>query len=378
MSGDMATTLAPPRVETNPPKGSTAAPSSAPQRYVALDAFRGFIMICLVAVGFGFGALKNHPVWGVVSQQVDHVAWEGTVFWDLIQPAFMFMVGVAMPFSFARRMADGAGFGANLGHVMKRAVIFVCLSNLFVVVGSGRIQFGLINVLSQMAFTYVLCFLIMQLAFRWQVAACAAMLAAHWGLFVAFPGPEGPFSKEGNIGQVIDMALLGRVYPGLYVTINFMSSTATTLFGVWTGYLLRSGRGHGGVMKVLAGAGVASMALGLALTPVSPLVKRIWTTSFTFYSTGWVLLMLLGFYWLVEVKGYRRIMFPLLVVGANSIFAYCVSQVMRGSIHRSVGVLTGKFEWIGTLAPVFHACATLAVIWYVCYWLYQRKVFIKV
>jgi predicted acyltransferase len=335
-------------------------------------------MICLVASGFGFGALKDHPFWGAVAHQVDHVAWEGTVFWDLIQPAFMFMVGVSMPFSFGRRESEGAGFASNLGHVLRRALIFVCLSNLFTVVGSGKIQFGLINVLSQMAFTYLIAFLVMQLAFRWQVAACAAILAAHWGLFLAFPGPAGPFSREGNIGQVIDKAVLGWNYSGLYVTINFMSSAATTLFGVWTGYLLRSGRPHGQVMRIIAGAGAASMALGLALTPWSPLVKRIWTTSFTFYSAGWVLFMLLGFYWLVEVRGHRRAMFPLLVVGANSIFAYCVSQMMRGSIHRSVGVLTGKFEWVGTLAPVFQACATLGVIWYLCYWLYQRKVFIKV
>ncbi|MBM3737918.1 MAG: DUF5009 domain-containing protein [Acidobacteria bacterium] len=372
----MATTLAPPEVRTAP-AGAAAVPASF-QRYLALDAFRGFIMICLVATGFGFAKLEGHPLWGVIAAQMEHVPWEGGVFWDMIQPAFMFMVGVAMPFSFAKRMSQGAGFASNFAHVLKRAVILVCLSNLFVVVQTGKIQLGLMNVLSQIAFTYVLCFLIMQLPFRAQVAACVGILGLHWGLFTAFPGPAGPFSKEGNIGQVIDQAVLGRTYSGFYVTINFLSSTATTLSGVWAGYLLRSGRSHAGIMKVLAIAAAASMAAGLALSPFIPLVKRIWTASFTLYSTGWVLLMLLGFYWLVEVRGYRRAAFPLLVVGANSIFAYCVSQMMRGSIHRTTGALTGQFEWVGTLAPVAHACATLAVIWYVCYWLYQRKVFIKI
>ncbi len=369
-------TLANPELRTS--TISTGSKQTAPQRYVALDAFRGFIMICLVATGFGFSKLEGHPLWGFFAQQVDHVAWEGLVFWDLIQPAFMFMVGVAMPFSMARREADGAGFGSNLAHVLKRCLILVALSNLFTVVHSGKIEFGLINVLSQIAFTYLLCFLIMQLPFRAQIGACAGILALHWGLFAMFPGPDGAFSQEGNIGQVIDKAVLGRNYTGLYVTINFISSTATTLFGVWTAYLLRQGKSHREIMKTLALAAVGAMALGLALTPVNPMVKRIWTASFAFYSTGWVLLMLLAFYWLVEVKGYRRAVFPLLVVGANSIFAYCVSQLMRGSIHRTVGVLTGSFEWIGTLAPVIHATATMGVIWYMCYWLYQRRAYVKI
>ncbi len=372
----MATTLAPPESRVHP--AASGAGAATPRRYVALDAFRGFIMICLVASGFGFAKLIDHSFWGVIARQFDHVKWEGAVFWDLIQPSFMFMVGVAMPFSMARRAAEGASFAGNLMHVLKRCLILVFLSNLFTVVQRGAWEFGLINVLSQIAFTYLLCFLIMQLPFKGQIAACAGLLALHWGLFVLFPGPEGPFSKEGNVGQAIDKWLLGRNYTGLYVTINFMSSTATTLFGVWTAYLLRSGRSHRDVMKVLAMAAVASLALGLALSPVIPVVKRIWTVSFTFYSTGLVLIMLMGFYWLVEMRGARRGIFPLLVVGSNSIFAYCVSQMMGGNIRRTVGVFTGQFEWVGTLAPVALACASLGVIWYLCYWLHQRKVFIKV
>ncbi len=347
-------------------------------RYLSLDAYRGLIMILLVSSGFGFGALKTHPVYGVIASQLDHVPWEGAVFWDLVMPAFVLMVGVAMPFAFARRIERGATFNQNLLHVAGRSLKLLALAHLFTIVHQGKFQFALLNVLTQIALTYFFCFLIMQLAFRWQVVTAFLILAEYWILFAVFPGPEGPFSQTGNIGQIIDQAVLGRTYPGGYVSINFISTTVSNLFGVWVGYLMMSRRPTGQKIRILliaAGAGILS---GLALSPFHPMVKRIWTVSFTLYSTGWVLLFLVAFVWLIEVKGYRKFAFPLMVVGMNSIFVYVVFQLFRRSIDRALGVLTGRFEYIGTLAPVAQSCATFLVIWYFCYWLYQRKIFFKV
>jgi predicted acyltransferase len=348
-------------------------------RSVALDAYRGLIMILLVSHGFGFSGFKGHPVWGAIAAQLDHVAWEGMVLWDLIQPAFMFMVGVAMPFSFARRAAaEQGGFASNFLHVLRRCLILVFLSQLFTAVHSARFEFGLINVLSQIAFTYLICFLLMQVDFRSQVAAAFGLLAAHTLLFLRYPGPDGPFSQTGNVGQVIDQWLLGRNYSGLYVTINFVSSAVTTLFGVWAGMLLRSDRPQRDKLRILLWSAAGCVVTGVLLSQWVPMVKRIWTASFTLYSAGYVIAGLAAFVYLVDYRGWRRFAFPMVVVGMNSIFAYCISQLCRGGIHRATGVFTGKFEWIGTLAPVFHACATLGVIWYMCYWLYQRKAFVKV
>jgi predicted acyltransferase len=366
-----------PLSETQPPRpANNGAPVAA--RYVSLDAYRGLIMILLVSVGFGFGALKGHPWFGVIASQFDHVPWQGAVFWDLVMPAFVFMVGMAMPFAFARRIERGATFNDNLLHVISRSLKLLALSHLFTIVHQGKFQFALLNVLSQLALTYLFCFLIMQLAFRWQVVAAVLLLAVHWAMFAIFPGPQGPFSQTGNIGQLIDHAVLGRTYPDGYVSINFISTTVSNLLGVWAGYLMMSPRPIGQKMKILAIAAISALAGGLALTPFNPMVKRIWTASFTLYSTGWVLLFLVAFVWLIEVKGYRKFAFPLIVVGMNSIFVYVVFQLFRGSIDRALGVLTGRFEFIGTLAPVAQSCATLLVIWYFCYWLYQRKIFFKV
>lgn len=362
-----------------PPAAVPAGPPKPPSdvRYVSLDAYRGFIMILLISVGFGFGALKGHPVYGPIASQFAHVPWEGMTFWDLVQPAFMFMVGAAMPFAIANRLARGATFNQNLVHVAGRALKLILLSQILASISAGALRFQLINVLCQIAFTYFLCFLIMQLRFRYQLAAAACILAGHWLLFALFPGPDGTFSKEGNIGQAIDLAVLGKTYSGYYVTINFISSTVTTLFGVWTALLLRSSRVTAQKLKILGGFAAACFALGFALTPWNPLVKRIWTASFTLASAGWVILGLLAFVYLIEVKGYRKWAFPMIVVGMNCIFIYSFKFVLGGWVRRSLDIFAGKFEWAGTLTPVAQACAALLVFWYMCYWLYQRRVFFK-
>jgi predicted acyltransferase len=261
--------------------------------------------------------------------------------------------------------------------VAMRSLRLLLLSQVLISVSGNRLSFQLINVLSQIAFTYFLCFLILQMNRRAQAASALLLLAGHWALFALFPGPEGAFSRTGNIGQVIDQAVLGRTYNGFYVTINFISSTVTTLFGAWAGMLLMSPRAHMQKIGVLALGTAAAFACGLALTPWNPLVKRIWTASFTLYSAGWVLLMLLAFYWLIEVKGFRRLAFPFMVVGMNSIFIYSVGQVLRGWLSRGIGVFTGNYEFIGTLAPVAQACTVALAMWYLCYWLYRRKIFFK-
>lgn len=366
------------------PASSTATVSTRPEvvlahRYLALDAFRGFIMVMLVSAGFGLAALaKRNPAYSGLAAQFEHMDWEWIAFWDLIQPAFMFIVGAAMPFALARRAEQGATKSQIFRHVAARSLRLILMSQILMSISRGRMHFQLINVLAQIGITYFLCYLIMQLRFRWQALIAALILAGHWALFVAFPGTEGPFmSKTTNIGAVIDAWVFGKVNPGYWATINFITSTVTTLFGVWAGQLLRSGKPHGQTMRILALWAVGCLALGLAIHPWNPIIKRICTTSFTLYSGGWVLLMLLFFYWVVEVKGWRRWTFPLIVVGANPIFIYSLDMVLRGWLDRAVGVFTLRYEWLGEFAPVAQSCTVLAVMWYLCYWLYRRKIFFK-
>ncbi len=354
---------------------------NASGRLVSLDAYRGFIMLLLVSEGFGFSVLRHYPNWAWLASQADHAPWQGCTFWDLIQPAFTFMVGMAMPFALARRKAQGATDGQLFKHVAYRSFMLILLSNIYSNWGPSRphLVLQLINVLSQIAFGYTICFFIMRMRFRYQVAAAAALLAGFWALFAIFPGPDGPWSKTGNIGAVIDLKLLGYNYSGYYTTINFIGNAVTILFGCWAGMLVRTARSHRYKLTVLGACAAAALVLGLGLERFNPMVKRLWTVSFTFFSAGWVILMLIAFYWLIEVKQLKKWAFPFVVLGMNSIFIYSLGQIgIKGWLNRGLGNFTRNFAFLGDLGAIPQNILVLALLWYVCYWLYQRKIYFKI
>lgn len=348
-----------------------------PKRYTLLDAYRGFIMLILASEGFGFSALRGDSTWGGIARWFDHVPWEGGVFWDMIQPAFMFMVGLAMPFALARRKELGATERDNLRHMLMRSLRLIILSQIIIWVGAGTIKPQLINVLSQIAFTYTITYLLLKLPWRYQTVAAVVLLAGWTVLFFAFPGPDGPFSHRNHIGLVVDRAIFLYDYDPAYSTLNFIPSTIWTLTGAWVGRLLTQSKAHSDNLKKLAGGMVLCFAVAFALRPWIPFIKQLCTASFMLYSLGWVLFMLIGFYTIIEVLGYRKWSFPLLVVGMNSIFIYFVGEVLRGWLDRAVGVFTFHYSFIGTLAPVAQATTVLLVMWYLCYWLYERRIFLK-
>lgn len=349
------------------------------ERLVSLDFYRGLTMILLISNGFGiYRAFRDHPTLGGFAHQFEHVPWVGCALWDLIQPAFTFMVGMALPLAWARREAEGATRGEIFRHVLWRALMLLVLSNVLMNwTGNGPVRLQFINVLAQIAFAYVLCAAIYQFRFWTQVAMAAALMVLHHGLFYLWPGPEGPFSPDGNIGQVMDKAVLGYNYSGRYTTLNFLGNAITVLFGVWAGMLMRENKSHGERMKILAGCAAGCFALGMALAPWIPMVKRLWLGSFTFVSTCWVLVGLMACYWVIEMKGWKSWTLPAVVVGMNCIFIYSFSQVLSGWLRNGIGRLTGNFEWLGAAGPVGVNVAALCVMWYVCYWLYQRKIFFK-
>ena len=190
----------------------------------------------------------------------------------------------------------------------------------------------------------------------------------------------------GGASAVIDIGiffvfakLLGYNYSGYYTTLNAIGNAMTILFGCWAGMLFQTSRSHAEKLKILAGSAAGAFALGMALQPVNPMVKRLWTVSFTFFSAGWVIVMLIAFYWIVEVKGYRKWTFPLTVVGMNSIFIYSLGQIgIKGWLDRGLSAFTGKFSIFGDLGVIPHQIVVLAFMWYACYWLYQRKIFLKI
>jgi len=334
-------------------------------------------MTTLAGGGFGLATLAEDPTWGPLGLQFEHVEWEGLVFWDLIQPAFMFMVGLAMPFAVAARLRRGDE-SSVWRHVAYRAVMLIVLSNVLISISAGEPRFQLINVLAQIGFTYFICYWLMKLPLRAQAITAGLILAGYTALFHLFPGSEGAYSMGDNFGERVDQFIFGASNRGHWATINFIPSTVTTLFGVWCGYLLIEKGSHARRMNLLAAGAGGCFAVGLLLSTFDPIIKRIHTASFTLVSGGLVISMLLAFYWLVEVRGYRQATFPLVVVGMNSMFIYCLHMLQTRWIERAVGVFVDDFAFLGKWAPSALAISAFLVMWYLCLWLYRRRIFIRI
>ncbi len=362
-------------------------------RLQSLDAFRGLIMFTLLCGGI-FQSLKGLPGWNLLARQNEHVEWAGCTYWDLIQPSFTFMVGVAMPFAYARREALGDTWAQRLRHALLRAFNLMLIGVLLDHFGAEKVQIGFIRVLQQIAISYVLAFFFVGRGLRAPAVSAAVLLVGYQMVWMHNPwnGVGGPWAMGNeNIGSAFDRWLLGRNYSGFYVGMNAIPATATMLFGVMAGALVQrtvgaegeDAAGRGAAKRktcaVLLVAGLAGIAAGLAMSPWFPLIKRIWTPSFVLYAGGWTTLMLLAFYWSIEVMGWRRWSFPLVVVGTNSIASYVLGNSFGGWFR------SASNAWIGGLKtplgeawwPVAQRGLFALAAWCVLYWLWRRKIFFK-
>jgi predicted acyltransferase len=389
---------------------------TVPGRLSSLDAYRGFVMLLMASEGLGITQIarsfKQSGFWQFLAYQTEHVEWRGCSLWDLIQPSFMFMVGVAMPYSLASRQAKGQPFGQMFLHALWRSLLLVFLGIFLRSVGKSETNFTFEDVLTQMCLGYPLLFLLGWTKPRMQFIVAFVLLLLYWLAFATYPlpGPGFDYQKVGvpaqwphlqgfaahwdkntNFAAAFDqwfLNLFPRSKPfvfngGGYLTLSFVPSLATMTFGLLAGGLLRSVRPAVGKVWTLVGAGMAGLAVGwlLDLTGLCPSVKRIWTPSWTLFSTGWTCLLLAGFYGLVDLKGYRGWSFPLLVVGMNSIAMYCMAHLFDGFISSTFKTHFGQeiFQSFGVpYARLVQHTLVLFILWLICLWLYKRKIFLRI
>lgn len=386
---------------------------SSPNRLVSLDAFRGFIMLLMASSGFGLVQVaKMHPDswgWQQLAYQLSHVEWTGCALWDLIQPSFMFMAGMALPFSLLRRRQDGQSFLASLGHAKFRAFVLILLGVLLTTRSTDtQTNWQFVNVLTQIGLGYVFLWLLVRMGWEYCAAAAVVILVGYGWWFLQhplpstefdyatigaaatdlLPGTSGHWSKHLNAAADFDRWLLNLfprkepfiANPGGYTTLNFIPALATMLMGsVTASLLLRSRQSHARRCVNLLVAGVVCLLIGTLLEIfLIPSVKRIWTPSWALFSGGWVLLMLAAFYWLVEVAGQRKLVFPLVVVGMNSIFIYLMHSLCAGWIGTRLKTHLGEEWFTGTWGPVWEKCGILLVLWLLCLWLYRQRAFLRV
>jgi predicted acyltransferase len=413
------------RRETTP---TTPPATDRPERLMSLDAYRGFIMIAMASSGLGFPQVAQtilgadaweflghdvtniiKPVYAFLGYQFDHATWVGCSFWDLIQPSFMFMVGVAMPYSLAGRRARGESKLWQTLHVIYRAVLLTLLGVFLSSNGAKHTDFTFVNVLSQIGLGYAFVYLLAGRGWKLQLGVLTGILVGYWLLFALWPVSQfdlgrlsaeaaakepAPFdgffahwNKNANAASWFDDWFL-NLFPqgkpfdfnrGGYQTLNFIPSMGTMIFGLMAGEWLRTQRKLYEQFFGLLVAGVALLVIGSILgVTVCPLVKRIWTPSWAVFSTGWTLILLAGFFWIIDVQGWRRWSLPLIVVGMNSIAMYMMSQLMRGWTRETFKTHLGQDIFSGTFGPMWERIALLAVFWLICLWLYRRKIFIRI
>ena len=392
-------------------------PLEKPARLTSLDAYRGFIMLAMASGGFTLAKVAEYfpgnRYWGFIAYHTDHVAWVGCGFWDLIQPAFMFMAGVAIPYSYASRKNKGESDALILFHVVVRCLVLILLGIFLSSNGSARPEHLLVNVLTQIGLGYFFVYLLRGRGLIVQLAATAVVLVGYWLFFALYPLPPAGFDyhsvglKDGpylsgffahwemntNAAAYFDRWLLNLLpayrdkpfvfNPGGYQTLNFIPSMATMLFGLMAGELLRGRKSGLAKLAWLVGTGLICLAVGLlAGWTVCPIVKRIWTPSWAVYSTGWALWMLAAFYALCDLKGWKGWSFFLTVVGMNSIVMYCMSQMLKPAIRGTFHNLVGEWwflPWIDPIyLPVVQYCVVLTVLWLACYWMYRRGIFVRI
>jgi predicted acyltransferase len=357
------------------------------ERLASLDVFRGLTMLFLIGEGArAYDVMVSEPfahTW-VASLGINfhHHPWHGLRFWDLIQPFFMFIVGVAIPFAFRRRGCDLRSAGP---HVLRRAAVLLLLGMTIYIYLAERIVFRYWNVLAQLAFAYPVAFLLMRVHWSKQLAASVALISSAELLYryANIPGFDQPFVPDRNFGTYIDFILMGwnTFEGGHWVVFNAVSTSAHTVWGVLAGQLLMSALPVARKLAVLTAAGIVCLAIGFGLDPWTPIVKRIATSSFVFASGGWCLLTLALCYWLVDVKAWKRYTGFAVAVGMNSLFAFLFINLGGASaIYRLVWPFSRSlFEWAGAGGQLLAtALLTWLAIWALCQWMYRRRIFINI
>lgn len=395
---------------------SIAAKSLTP-RLASIDAYRGLVMflmmgevlqLCRVAT-----KLPGERIWEFLCHHQSHVEWVGCSLHDLIQPAFSFLVGAALSFSLANRLAKGHSKAWMTAHALWRSVVLVLLGVFLRSRHQSQTYFTFEDTLSQIGLGYTFLFVLALFSARVQWIALGVILAGYWTAFALFPAPGSGFDfaavgvkpdwshhpigfaahwdKNSNLAWAFDAWFL-NLFPrksafsyngGGYATLSFIPTLGTMILGLLAGGVLKSTRASWAKVLWLCSAGAVGLIAGWGLGELGlcPVVKRIWTPSWVLYSGGFCFLFLAAFYAVLDVLGVRFWAFPLQVIGMNSIAAYCMAALFESFIASSLNIHLGKrmFEVLGEVyVPLLHGAAVLLVLWLILFWMYRRKIFLRI
>jgi len=381
-------------------KSATAVPvfitekteSSIPPRLYSLDALRGFDMFWIMGAEEIFHALfkiTGSPFWGTISTELTHPDWNGFHFYDLIFPLFLFIAGVATPYSVGRELEKGKTKQQMLWRVIRRGLILVLLG---IIYNNGlqlkplsEIRFA--SVLGRIGLAYMFANIIyLYSKERMQIIWFCVLLIGYWLLlkFTSAPGfPRGDLTMEGNFASYIDRSIVpGKLYLGIHDPEGLMSTIpaiATGLLGILTGSFLKKSLVAPSKKALwMAVAGVAFIGLAHLWNLDFPINKNLWSSSFVLNVGGYSLILLAIFYYIIDVLGYKKWAFFFKVIGMNSILIY-----MSGRFINWQYMTNGFFKWLGQWVGdpwnlVVMAICFVMIKWLFLYFMYRKKIFLRV
>lgn len=386
------------------------------QRNIAVDAYRGFVMLLMMGEVLRFSEVaRSFPgshMWQFLSFNQSHVEWAGMSLHDNIQPGFTFLVGAALPYSLRSRQKKGESFQYMLLHTIWRSFLLIALGIFLRSMNSPMTNYTFEDTLTQIGLGYTFAFLLCFVRPRWQWGACGALLFFYWLAWAIYPAPGPDFNyaavgvpanwhhlytgfmshwnKNSSLGQAFDVWFL-NVLPrpsrflfndGGYLTLSFIPTLGTMLLGLAAGRWFLESEPNVPMRKfVIAAAALLGAGLLLHFTGVCPIVKRVWTPAWTLFSGGMCFVFLAAFSWVIDIKKHRAIAFPLVVVGMNSIAAYMIAHLCEEFIESSFKIHLGMgvLNVFGTaVEPTVLGALTLLSYWLILYWMFRKRLFIRI
>jgi predicted acyltransferase len=362
------------------------------QRLYSLDALRGFDMFWIIGAEEVFHALAKatgSPFWESLSIQFTHPSWNGFHVYDLIFPLFLFLAGVSTPYSVGRSLEEGKTRQQVMLRVIKRGLILVILG---LVYNNGLqlrplsdIRFS--SVLGRIGIAYMLANIIyIYTKERAQVIWFAGLLIGYWLILKCTSAPgfhAGDLTMEGNFASYVDRSILpGKLSLGIHDTVGFFNNIpaiSTALAGIITGiYLKKQGTSPKKKAGLMAVFGMACLILAQIWNLDFPINKNMWSSSFVMHTTGLSLLLLSVFYYIIDVLGYKKWAFFFKVIGMNSILIYISGKFINWN-YTTKGFFQWLADWTGEpYNAVMLAICIVLIKWLFLYFLYNKKIFLRV
>jgi len=349
------------------------------ERLLSLDIYRGITMLAMMLHTFGLKELAHIPIVGVIFSQLNHAEWVGFHAEDFILPSFLFIMGFSLALSNTFRRMRGDAWAVRFRHVLKRSVQLFLFGFFLSWYSAGRPVTGP-GVLQVLALSYLIGFFFCDLRLKTRFMVFVALLFIHWFFIYIVPVydvGQNSYVIYKNIVYLIDETLTNSPSRWGYI-YTVITSAAVVLFGSIVSDMYRHRSSDLKFIKALAVIGVVFIITGLAISPVNPIIKRMFTSSYTLMTSGLCAAFFVVLFYLVDVIKLRGWALPFVVVGMNSIFIYIVHNLLRSWLLNTAGIFINPLgAFIGAwIEPIKHT-VSLAAQWLLCLWLYRRKIYFR-